>query len=139
MLGRAQGSGVRDHARKRRVQDCARKRRKGACKEAACAGASKEAACAGARNEAVCARTRKKAARPKLILFIWLNKGRPVTRKELPPRPSSRKGVESNLYICLIIQKTSKRVRFVKNLIREVAGFVPYEKRITELLKVGIE
>ena len=34
-------------------------------------------------------------------------------------------------------QKTSKRVQFVKGLIREVAGFAPYEKRITELLKVG--
>lgn len=35
------------------------------------------------------------------------------------------------------IQKTSKRVHFVRNVIREVAGFAPYEKRITELLKVG--
>jgi large subunit ribosomal protein L36e len=35
------------------------------------------------------------------------------------------------------MQKTSKRVHFVRNLIREVAGFAPYEKRITELLKVG--
>ncbi|CAL9101209.1 unnamed protein product, partial [Musa textilis] len=47
------------------------------------------------------------------------------TKRELPPRPSSRKG------------KTSKRVHFVRNIIREVAGFAPYEKRITELLKVG--
>ncbi|KAB1207467.1 Acyl-coenzyme A thioesterase 8 [Morella rubra] len=45
--------------------------------------------------------------------------------KELAPRPSDRKG------------KTSERVHFVKSLIREVAGFAPYEKRITELLKVG--
>jgi len=36
-----------------------------------------------------------------------------------------------------VIQKTSKRVHFVRSLIREVAGFAPYEKRITELLKVG--
>jgi hypothetical protein len=35
------------------------------------------------------------------------------------------------------MQKTSKRVHLVRNLIREVAGFAPYEKRITELLKVG--
>uniref|UniRef100_A0A453BY68 60S ribosomal protein L36 n=1 Tax=Aegilops tauschii subsp. strangulata TaxID=200361 RepID=A0A453BY68_AEGTS len=33
--------------------------------------------------------------------------------------------------------KGTKRVHFVRNLIREVAGFAPYEKRITELLKVG--
>ncbi|XP_037450967.1 60S ribosomal protein L36-3-like [Triticum dicoccoides] len=35
------------------------------------------------------------------------------------------------------VQKGTKRVQFVRNLIREVAGFAPYEKRITELLKVG--
>ncbi|KAF6152932.1 hypothetical protein GIB67_039639, partial [Kingdonia uniflora] len=45
--------------------------------------------------------------------------------KELAPHPSTRKG------------KTSKRVHIVRNLIREVAGFAPYEKRITELLRVG--
>ncbi|KAH1191170.1 60S ribosomal protein L36-3 [Glycine max] len=62
---------------------------------------------------------------PSTGLFVGLNKGHVVTKKELPPRPSDRKG------------KTSKRVHFVRNLIREVAGFAPYEKRITELLKVG--
>ncbi|KAJ0979446.1 hypothetical protein J5N97_014920 [Dioscorea zingiberensis] len=64
-------------------------------------------------------------AQPNSGLFVGLNKGHIVTKRELAPRPSSRKG------------KTSKRVHFVKNLIREVAGFAPYEKRITELLKVG--
>ncbi|KAL0926972.1 hypothetical protein M5K25_003232 [Dendrobium thyrsiflorum] len=64
-------------------------------------------------------------AQPKTGLFVGLNKGHIVTKRELPARPSSRKG------------KTSKRVHFVRNLIREVAGFAPYEKRITELLKVG--
>ncbi|KAA3469936.1 60S ribosomal protein L36-2-like [Gossypium australe] len=62
---------------------------------------------------------------PNTGLFVGLNKGHVVTKKELAPRPCNRKG------------KTSKRVHFVRNLIREVAGFAPYEKRITELLKVG--
>ncbi|KAK2458069.1 Ribosomal protein L36e family protein [Trifolium repens] len=62
---------------------------------------------------------------PSTGLFVGLNKGHIVTKKELPLKPSARKG------------KTSKRVHFVRNLIREVAGFAPYEKRITELLKVG--
>jgi hypothetical protein len=35
------------------------------------------------------------------------------------------------------MQKATKRVSMVRGLIREVAGFAPYEKRITELLKVG--
>ncbi|XP_074577893.1 large ribosomal subunit protein eL36y-like [Curcuma longa] len=64
---------------------------------------------------------------PKTGLFVGLNKGHIVTSRELPPRPSSRKGVKL----------ASKRVHFVRNLIREVAGFAPYDKRITELLKVG--
>ncbi|KAK9198694.1 hypothetical protein WN944_013880 [Citrus x changshan-huyou] len=62
---------------------------------------------------------------PNTGLFVGLNKGHIVTKKELPPRPADRKG------------KTSKRVHFVRTVIREVAGFAPYEKMITELLKVG--
>ncbi|KAK3162428.1 hypothetical protein QOZ80_1BG0089430 [Eleusine coracana subsp. coracana] len=58
-------------------------------------------------------------------LFVGINKGHVVTKRELPPRPSDRKG------------KATRRVSFVRGLIREVAGFAPYEQRITELLKVG--
>mmetsp|Transcript_26407 Transcript_26407/g.57611 ORF Transcript_26407/g.57611 Transcript_26407/m.57611 type:complete len:99 (+) Transcript_26407:45-341(+) len=54
-----------------------------------------------------------------------LNRGHVTTVRQLKPRPSARKG-----YL-------SKRVKFVRELIREVAGMAPYEKRIVELLKVG--
>ncbi|WZY92134.1 hypothetical protein YC2023_064463 [Brassica napus] len=57
--------------------------------------------------------------------YLAMRRGHVVTRRELAPRPNSRKG------------KTSKRTLFIRSLIREVAGFAPYEKRITELLKVG--
>ncbi|XP_031485116.1 60S ribosomal protein L36-2-like [Nymphaea colorata] len=64
-------------------------------------------------------------AQAKSGFFVGLNRGHVTTKRELARRPSDRKG------------KTSKRTLFVRNLIREVAGFAPYEKRITELLKVG--
>lgn len=62
---------------------------------------------------------------PKSGLFVGINKGHVVTKREVAPRPSDRKG------------KTSKRVHMIRQVIREVAGFAPYERRITELLKVG--
>ncbi|KAJ0794878.1 putative ribosomal protein L36e [Helianthus annuus] len=92
---------------------------------------------------------------PNTRLFAGLNKGHVVTKKELAPRPSDMKGVSNLLYIFFIkdrnlifisqpsfiywflLKKTSKRVHFVMDLIREVARFTPCEKRITELLKVG--
>ncbi|KAI8321246.1 ribosomal protein L36e [Martensiomyces pterosporus] len=52
------------------------------------------------------------------------NAGFVTARRELKQRPSDRKG-----------SAHSKHNTFVKDLIREVAGFAPYERRIMELLK----
>ena len=41
------------------------------------------------------------------------------------------------LWLVWVLQRLSKRVKFVREIIREVAGQAPYEKRIAELLKVG--
>ncbi|GBF93423.1 60S ribosomal protein L36-like [Raphidocelis subcapitata] len=64
-------------------------------------------------------------AGPKSGLATGLNKGHVVTPRTAPQRPSRRKG-----YL-------STRVKKVRDIIREVAGLAPYEKRVVELLKVG--
>lgn len=35
------------------------------------------------------------------------------------------------------LQRLSKRVKFIRDIVREVAGQAPYERRVLELLKVG--
>lgn len=39
--------------------------------------------------------------------------------------------------ICIIFQVGNKRVKFIRDLVREVVGFAPYEKRCMELLRIG--
>merc|ERR1711920_595779 len=65
---------------------------------------------------------KKGVAKPERTgLAAGLNKGFIVTRRELKPKPSHRKGHKS-----------------VRNgLVREVAGFAPYERRMIELIKIG--
>merc|ERR1712188_356189 len=57
-------------------------------------------------------------------LAYGLNKGRKVTPCPKQERPSRKKG------------KLNSRVKFVRDVVREVAGFAPYEKRAIELLKI---
>ncbi|BGP17983.1 hypothetical protein JCM10213_005022 [Rhodosporidiobolus nylandii] len=52
-----------------------------------------------------------------------LNKGHPTTVIPKAPRPANRKG------------KQSARSAFVKSVVREVAGFAPYERRVMELIR----
>eukprot|EP01038_Epipyxis_sp_PR26KG_P008747 gene8747-11819_t len=58
-------------------------------------------------------------------IAIGLKKGFPTTKKEKVARPSHSKA------------RLSKRTRMVKELISEVVGLSPYEKRLLDMLKTG--
>jgi large subunit ribosomal protein L36e len=57
-------------------------------------------------------------------LVVGQNRGFPTTPYTSKPRSASKKGVGTH-------------TKFVRSLIREVAGFAPYERRVMELLKNG--
>ncbi|GFS46564.1 60S ribosomal protein L36 [Nephila pilipes] len=58
-------------------------------------------------------------------ICVGLNKGHKVTKNKHLPKSSNRKG------------KLTKHTRFIRDLVREVCGFAPYEKRAIELLRVS--
>eukprot|EP01024_Parvocaulis_polyphysoides_P017571 TRINITY_DN17765_c1_g1_i1.p2 TRINITY_DN17765_c1_g1~~TRINITY_DN17765_c1_g1_i1.p2 ORF type:complete len:102 (-),score=16.42 TRINITY_DN17765_c1_g1_i1:221-526(-) len=58
-------------------------------------------------------------------IAVGEKKGYPVTKRTPRVRNNRKKGV------------LGKKTKFVRSLIREVAGLAPYEKRIIELIKVG--
>ncbi|XP_072338764.1 large ribosomal subunit protein eL36 isoform X2 [Scyliorhinus torazame] len=58
-------------------------------------------------------------------MAVGLRKGHPVTKNETAPRQCRRRG------------RLTKHTKFVRDLIREVCGFAPYERRAMELLKVS--
>ncbi|KIW71958.1 60S ribosomal protein L36 [Phialophora macrospora] len=55
--------------------------------------------------------------------IVGLNKGHKVTPLTPKPRISRRKGA------------LSKRTAFVREIVKEVAGLAPYERRVIELLR----
>jgi large subunit ribosomal protein L36e len=57
-------------------------------------------------------------------IAVGLKKGHKVTKLEKRQRPSQ-------------MRRVNKRVKFVRDLVKEVCGLAPYEKRIIELLKVS--
>ena len=62
-------------------------------------------------------------------LFVGLNKGFIVTKPKVNPKKakaSYRKG------------KLGKRVALVREVIREVSGLAPYERKMIELIRTGI-
>jgi len=54
-----------------------------------------------------------------------IKKGFPVTARQQKPRPSQAKG------------RLSKRTKEVRDLVQEVVGLSPYEKRLLDMLKTG--
>merc|ERR1711955_72544 len=60
-------------------------------------------------------------------LAVGLQKGYKVSKIEgsRKDRPSRRKGT------------ATKHAKFVRDLVREIAGFAPYERRVQELLKIS--
>ena len=77
-------------------------------------------------------------------MAVGLNKGHKVTKNPQKERQSRRKGVSScnprlqaSLRDRFDSQRLNKKVKFVRDIIREVSGFAPYEKRAMELIKVG--
>ncbi len=56
---------------------------------------------------------------------VGLKKGHVVTKRDKVVRPSNTKG------------RISKRTKMVRELIGEVAGLSPYEKRLLDMLKTG--
>ena len=62
---------------------------------------------------------------PRSGLTIGLNRGHKTTPRVIKQRVSRTKG------------HLSKRTAFVRELVKEVAGLAPYERRVIELLRNG--
>eukprot|EP00983_Pelagomonas_calceolata_P052922 1143070-Pelagomonas_calceolata.AAC.2 len=100
-------------------------------------------------------------------IAVGLNRGHQVTKRDVKARPARRKGCVQACALCdvnsgrersccctlyergveraattvvvlsLAHRALGKRVKFVRDIVREVAGLAPYERRVMELLKVG--
>jgi large subunit ribosomal protein L36e len=60
-------------------------------------------------------------------IAVGLEKGYPTRKRELTERQVKKKGIKH------------KRTALAREVVREVAGFAPYEKRILELLKNNLD
>ena len=62
---------------------------------------------------------------PRYEICVGLDKGHKTTPNAQKKRPAKNKGANTN------------HNKFVRDLVREVAGFSPYERRAMELLRIS--
>ena len=62
---------------------------------------------------------------PRYEMVTGMDKGHKTTPNALKPKPSRNKGKQTN------------HNKFVRDLVREVTGFSPYERRAMELLRIS--
>lgn len=62
---------------------------------------------------------------PRYEICVGLDKGHKTTANTLKAKPSHKKGA------------VTPRNQLIRDLIREVAGFSPYERRAMELLRIS--
>ncbi|KAG9244450.1 60S ribosomal protein L36 [Calycina marina] len=65
----------------------------------------------------------KEPKAPRSGLVVGINKGHKTESRVVKPRESRSKG------------HLSKRTKFVREIVKEVAGLAPYERRVIELLR----
>merc|ERR1711976_396613 len=61
----------------------------------------------------------------KFTMAVGLKKGYAVTKNNPKPRLSRRTG------------RLTKHNKFIRDIVREVCGFAPYERRVMELLRIS--
>ncbi|CRG99969.1 60S ribosomal protein L36, putative [Plasmodium relictum] len=66
---------------------------------------------------------RKSSTKPSTGIAVGFNSGHIVTKR--------------NIKINKKKKHPSKRKEFIKDVVREITGFSPYEKRLIELIKIG--
>ena len=63
---------------------------------------------------------------PRYEMCVGMEKGHKTTKNTLKERPAKSKG------------RVTKHNKFVRDLVREVVGFAPYERRAQELLRYSV-
>ena len=82
---------------------------------------------------------------PRYEICVGLEKGHKTTKNTLKVENVNCETCVTHVFVCFQAKpsktkgKMTKHNKFVRDLIREVVGFAPYERRAQELLRIGKE